>query len=102
MYLLCQRWTEPCDGSVVHTLDITEQEANKLQGVLDWLESHAGDEYGSTLSQWELVPAKRIRGDADHCGIDEVLSMLALESRYNEYDESGSYYGAQHPDLDGR
>lgn len=103
MYILLQRWEEPCPGNTTYTLDLTEQEAERLQSVLDWIEEHAGQNYGDTLCEWGLDARPGITGEADYTGIDAVLSMLALESRYNELPEDpGSYYGGRHPDLDGR
>lgn len=101
MYILTARWTEPCEGSAAWTVDLTEAEAERISGIIDWLEEHAGQDYGSTLCEWELHPS-RSRGPGDLDGIDAVLDEIALNSRHNETDVPGDYYGASHPDLEGR
>lgn len=101
MHILTARWTEPCDGSVAYTVALTDEEATRLQNVLDWLEEHAGDDYGSTLMEWELHPS-RSSGEADLASLDAALDEIALNSRYNETETPGDFYGGTHPDLDGR
>lgn len=101
MYVLTQRFCEPEVSGAAYTLEITAAEAERLQGVLDWLKEHAKEDYGHTLSAWKLSTTE-ISEPADIIGIEDTLSMIALESRYNELDEPGEYYGAHHPDLDGR
>lgn len=101
MHILTARWTEPCDGSEAYTVNLTDEEAKRVESLLLWLEEHAGDDYGHTLIEWELHPS-RSTGEADLDSLDAVLNEIALNSRYHETDVPGDYYGARHPDLDGR
>jgi hypothetical protein len=101
MFILSSRWTEPCRGSAAWTADLTETEAQEVQDVLDWLEEHARQDYGRTLMEWELHPSKT-KGRADLESLEAVLDEIALNSRYNETGIPGDFYGATHPDLDGR
>jgi hypothetical protein len=101
MHILTARWTEPCDGSEAYTVQLSDAEAERLQSVLDWLEEHAGDDYGHTLMEWELHPS-RSSGEADLDSLDAALDEIALNSRYNETDPPGDFYGGTHPDLEGR
>ena len=100
MYILEQQWTEPSQGNATYLLDITTQEANQITSVIGWLKENAGSEYGHTLSQWELSQEPTAK-EADYTGIDDVLRLLAFESRYNEDpDDPGCYYNNRHPLLD--
>jgi hypothetical protein len=101
MFILTARWTEPCDGSAAWTAELTEAEANRVQDVIDWLQENAGEEYGHTLMEWELHPS-RSKGRADLESLEFVLDEIALNSRYNETDPPGEYYGGTNPDLEGR
>jgi len=100
MHILTARWAEPCSGSAAWTVDLDDEEAARIQSILDWLKEHAKEDYGDTLAQWELHPS-RAEGRADLESLDEAISEIALNSRYNETGEPGDYYGARHPDLDG-
>jgi len=101
MYIITGRWTEPCEGSAAWTANLTPDELTRVEAVIDWLEEHAGQEYGHTLMEWEIHPS-RSKGRADLDSLDAVLDEIALNSRYNESEEPGEYYGDRHPDLDGR
>lgn len=101
MHILTARWTEPCEGSAAWTAELTESEADTVQNVINWLEENAGQDYGSTLAEWELHPSKT-KGQADLESLNAVLDEIALNSRYNETDTPGDYYHATNPDLDGR
>jgi len=100
-HILSARWTAPCNGSEAYKVILTEEEAKRLDSLILWLEEHAGDEYGHALMEWQLHPS-RSSGEADLSGLDAVLDEIALNSRYHETDVPGDFYGATHPDLDGR
>lgn len=105
MHILTARWTEPCSGSAAWTVDLTDEEADRLQDLLDWLQEHAGDDYGDTLVEWDLdlvCPICNRGSRVDLESFDAVLDQIALDSRYNETDNPGEYYGARNPLLDGR
>lgn len=101
MHILTARWTEPCNGTALWTCQLTEEEANKVQAVLDWLEEGADQNWGSTLIEWELFTSKSM-SEPDLESLDAVLNEIALNSRYNETDIPGEFYEGTHPDLDGR
>lgn len=102
MRILLSRWTEPCDGNDAQTIELTPDDEKRIEALIDWLKTHAGDEYGHTLCSWELL-ATKATGKADLVGIDAVLNWIAINSRYNETDTPGDYYGGNtHPDMDGR
>jgi len=101
--LLLSRWTEPCNGYDIAVIDVTNDEKERIQSVIDWLEKNAGGDYGHTLCSWELMGTKKVSEKIDLIGFDAVMGWIALNSRYNETGKPGDYYGGNtHPDLDGR
>lgn len=84
MYLLTQRWREPCDGSALHSLELTPAEADQFAVAIAWLCERGGSEIGNTLSEFELEPRPGWHGKTDVTGLNEAMELLARESRYEE------------------
>lgn len=101
IYLLTQRWQEPSSGSSTVIVELTTDEASKVQETIDWLVEHGGDEVGGALPAFVLFPQPNlhIKNPADHTGLDAVMALLAQESRYEE-DRTFYHETERHPLLE--
>jgi len=99
MHILTLFWNEPCRGNAAFTIDVTEAELGQISGVIEWLEEHAGLDWGGPLPSFELHPTKSQR-EADLVGLDAVLSEIRLNSRYEETETPGEFYNARNAVLD--
>lgn len=99
MHILTMFWNEPCQGSAAFTVDATEAEIEQIHGVINWLEEHAGLDWGGPLPSFELHESKS-KGEAELIGLNAILSQIKLDSRYGETDIPGEHYNARNYALD--
>lgn len=95
-YLLIALWTEPEQGSIVYTCNLTLGAYKKIKDIIQWLETKAGDNYGHTLPRWHITPLDTPE-TPQLTGLQETIEEIKLQSRYNETDAPGEYYGGKCP-----
>lgn len=93
LYCLIFAYEEPEPG--LHRLyaSLTPQEFKKVQYILMWLNEH-GDG-GNYLASWQIQPA----GEEPTQLLDyaSLIEEIKLQSRYNETDKPGDFYGGTNP-----
>jgi hypothetical protein len=96
-YVWSMAWTEPSQGTHATVCRLTQDEANQIHELFDWLKEHAGAEWGHTLASMTLEEAQEASGGVR---FGPMMEDVITQARYNEYDEPGTYYGARNALLD--
>ncbi len=100
--LLVQRWAEPESGSYAWLIELQPEEEKVARELVKWQTKHAGKGLGSELSRftWKPLRKKDVEGEADIQGLDAFVLMFATESRYEETEKPGEFYGERNATLD--
>ena len=112
-YLFRMKYQEPLVGEYTVSSSLTEEEFSTVKEVLNWLNDKGGTESGGTLGKWSVGSMingtiKRrcklydvsIKADENTEDTPSLLQKIVLQSRYNETETPGEFYGSSHPLLD--
>jgi hypothetical protein len=95
-------FAEPDEETIVYTADLSNEELNQLKQLFTELQEKAGDNWGDTLAAWSIDSVDSAEAVEHFTNFPDLLNDIALNSRYNETDTPGEFYGGSIALLEGR